>query len=140
MRPEWGKKIVSWRAQLAEIAARAEGEASVIVGDFSATLEHRSFARLVGTRWSVASTPGFGAGGRRGQPIGAGGRRCSGSTTSWLLPASQSVQEGPAALLRIDHILVAPEISVRSGRAWRARGSDHRPVSAVLRLPPSPGA
>jgi endonuclease/exonuclease/phosphatase (EEP) superfamily protein YafD len=112
-----GKKISRWRAQLAEIAARAEGEVSVVVGDFNATLQHRSFARLVGTRWSVASTRGFG-----------------GWRATW--PANRRWRP---ALFRIDHILAAPGVSICSGRAGRARGSDHRPVSAVLRLPPSPG-
>jgi endonuclease/exonuclease/phosphatase (EEP) superfamily protein YafD len=117
----WGpvgrSHIKSWRAQLVDIAARAEGERTVIVGDFNATLQHRSFARLVGTRWSDAASRAFG--GWRG---------------TW--PANRRWRP---ALFRIDHILVGPEISIRSGRAWRARGSDHRPVSAVLRLPPSPG-
>jgi endonuclease/exonuclease/phosphatase (EEP) superfamily protein YafD len=112
-----GRKISRWRAQLAEIAVRAGGDASVIVGDFNATLQHRSFARLVGTRWSVASTRGFG-----------------GWRATW--PANRRSRP---ALFRIDHILAAPGVSICSGRAGRARGSDHRPVSAVLRLPPSPG-
>jgi endonuclease/exonuclease/phosphatase (EEP) superfamily protein YafD len=113
-----GRKIRRWRAQLADVAARAEGEDTLIVGDFNATLQHRSFARLVGTRWSVASTRAFG--GWRG---------------TW--PANRRWRP---ALFRIDHILAGPGISVRSGRALRASGSDHRPVSAVLQLPPSPGA
>ena len=118
----WGPlgrpKILMWQEQLAEIGARPGGGPTVIVGDFNATFQHRSFARLVGTRWSDASTSAFG--GWRG---------------TW--PADRRWRP---AMLRIDHILVGPEISVRSGRAWRARGSDHLPVSAVLRLPPSPGA
>jgi endonuclease/exonuclease/phosphatase family metal-dependent hydrolase len=104
-----------WRAQLAEIGARAEGDRTVIAGDFNATLQHRSFARLVGARWSDAGTRAFGGWG----PTWPANR--------WWRPA----------LLRIDHILVGPGISVRSGRAGPARGSDHRPVSAVLSLPAS---
>jgi endonuclease/exonuclease/phosphatase family metal-dependent hydrolase len=84
-----------------------------MMGDFNATLQHRSFARLVGTRWSDAGTLAF------------GGWRGTWPANRWWRPA----------MLRIDHILVGPEISVRSGRAGRACGSDHRPVSAVLRLP-----
>lgn len=111
-----GKKIRMWRAQLAEIGARAEAGRTVIVGDFNATLQHRSFARLVGTRWSVAGTRAFG-----------------GWRATW--PANRRWRP---ALFRIDHILAGPGISVRSGRAWRSLGSDHRPVSAVLGLPPAP--
>jgi endonuclease/exonuclease/phosphatase (EEP) superfamily protein YafD len=111
-----GYQIRSWRAQLVDIAARAEGQRTVIVGDFNATLQHRSFARLVGSRWSNAGTRAF------------GGWGATWPANRWWRPAA----------LRIDHILAGPEISVRSGRAWRARGSDHRPVSAVLRLPPAP--
>jgi endonuclease/exonuclease/phosphatase (EEP) superfamily protein YafD len=111
-----GRNIGLWRAQFAEVAARAAGERTVIIGDFNATLQHRSFTRLVGTRWSVVGTRAFG-----------------GWRATW--PANRPWRP---ALFRIDHILAGPEISVRSGRAWRARGSDHRPVSAVLGLPPAP--
>jgi endonuclease/exonuclease/phosphatase (EEP) superfamily protein YafD len=111
-----GYQIRNWRAQLVDIAARAEGERTVIVGDFNATLQHRSFARLVGSRWSNAGTRAF------------GGWRATWPANRWWRPAA----------LRIDHILAGPEISIRSGRAGRARGSDHRPVSAVLGLPPAP--
>jgi endonuclease/exonuclease/phosphatase (EEP) superfamily protein YafD len=111
-----GYQIKNWRAQLVDIAARAEGERTVIVGDFNATLQHRSFARLVGARWSDAATRAF------------GGWGATWPANRWWRPAA----------LRLDHILVGPEISVRSGRAGRACGSDHRPVSAVLGLPPAP--
>jgi endonuclease/exonuclease/phosphatase (EEP) superfamily protein YafD len=113
----WGplgkSNIRSWRAQLADVSARAGHGPTVMMGDFNATLQHRSFARLVGTRWSDAGTVAF------------GGWRGTWPANRWWRPA----------LLRIDHILVGPEISVRSGRAGRACGSDHRPVSAVLSLP-----
>jgi endonuclease/exonuclease/phosphatase (EEP) superfamily protein YafD len=111
-----GHQIRNWRAQLVDIGRRAEGERTIIIGDFNATLQHRSFTRLVGTRWSVVGTRAFG-----------------GWRATW--PANRPWRP---ALFRIDHILAGPEISVRSGRAWRARGSDHRPVSAVLGLPPAP--
>jgi endonuclease/exonuclease/phosphatase family metal-dependent hydrolase len=115
----WGplgkRNLVRWRAQLAEIAARPGEGPTVMLGDFNATVQHRSFARLVGATWSDAAMHAFG--GWRG---------------TW--PANRRWRP---AMLRIDHILVGPEISIRSGRAWRGRGSDHRPVSAVLRLPPA---
>jgi endonuclease/exonuclease/phosphatase (EEP) superfamily protein YafD len=111
-----GHQIRNWRAQLVDIGRRAEGERTIIIGDFNATLQHRSFTRLVGTRWSVVGTRAF------------GGWRATWPANRWWRPA----------LFRIDHILAGPEISVRSGRAGRACGSDHRPVSAVLGLPPAP--
>jgi endonuclease/exonuclease/phosphatase (EEP) superfamily protein YafD len=120
----WGPvgrhKIGWWRAQLAEIAARAQAAPSsgdnlpvVMVGDFNATRQHRSFDPLVGTGWSDAGTLRF------------GGWRGTWPANRWWRPP----------LFRIDHILAGPGISVRSGRAGRARGSDHRPVTAVLSLP-----
>jgi endonuclease/exonuclease/phosphatase (EEP) superfamily protein YafD len=105
--------IRSWRAQFVDVSARAGDGPTVMVGDFNATLQHRSFARLVGTRWSDAGTAAF------------GGWRGTWPANRWWQPP----------MLRIDHILVGPEISIGSGRAGRACGSDHRPVTAVLGLP-----
>ncbi len=120
----WGpvgrRKIGWWRAQLAEIADRAQSASSsgdnlpvVMVGDFNATRQHRSFDRLVATGWSDAGALCF------------GGWRGTWPANRWWRPP----------LFRIDHILTGPGISVRTSRAGRARGSDHRPVTAVLTLP-----
>ena len=119
----WGpvgrRKIGSWRAQLAEIADRAQSASSsgdlpvVMVGDFNATRQHRSFDRLVRTGWSDAGALCF------------GGWRGTWPANRWWRPP----------LFRIDHILTGPGISVRTSRAGRARGSDHRPVTAELTLP-----
>jgi endonuclease/exonuclease/phosphatase (EEP) superfamily protein YafD len=135
----WGpvgrSKVRRWRAQLAEVGARAEeaptgasastGQLTaagvlptVMVGDFNATRQHRSFDRLAGPSWSDAGT-----------------RRFGGWRATW--PANRRWRP---ALFRIDHILAGPGITVRSGRAGRASGSDHRPVTAVLGLPPAAGA
>jgi endonuclease/exonuclease/phosphatase family metal-dependent hydrolase len=88
-----------------------------MMGDFNATRQHRSFDRLVEEGWDDAGTLRFG-----------GWRGTWPADRRWLPP-----------LFRIDHVLAGPGIAVCSGRAWNASGSDHRPVSAVLRLPPSPG-
>jgi endonuclease/exonuclease/phosphatase (EEP) superfamily protein YafD len=118
----WGPlgkfNIRRWRQQFVEVSARTGGGPVVMLGDFNATLQHRSLARLVGTGWSDAGTIAFG---------------------DWRATWPANRRWRPA-VLRIDHIIVGPEISVRSGRAHRACGSDHRPVSAVLTLPaPGPG-
>jgi endonuclease/exonuclease/phosphatase (EEP) superfamily protein YafD len=120
----WGpvgrQKIGCWRAQLAEIAERAQSASSsgadlpvVMVGDFNATRQHRSFDRLLGRGWSDAGALCF------------GGWRGTWPANRWWRPP----------LFRIDHILTGQGISVRTSRAGRARGSDHRPVTAVLTLP-----
>ncbi len=120
----WGPvgrhKIGRWRAQLAEIADRAQSSSSsgadlpvVMVGDFNATRQHRSFDRLVATGWSDAGALCF------------GGWRGTWPANRWWRPP----------LFRIDHILTGLGISVRTSRAGRARGSDHRPVTAELTLP-----
>jgi endonuclease/exonuclease/phosphatase (EEP) superfamily protein YafD len=136
--PVGGPAIRRWRAQLAEIAARASSTSArssalsgadgrrtvvgqpmnvavptVVIGDFNATRQHRSFDRLVGASWSDARTT----------PLG--GWRATWPANRWWHPP----------VLAIDHILAGPGISVRSSRAGRARGSDHRPLSAVLLLP-----
>jgi endonuclease/exonuclease/phosphatase family metal-dependent hydrolase len=140
----WGPvhrpSIKRWRAQLLDIADRAQmapthrTEASVetgtdrdapggtlptvIMGDFNATHQHRSFERLVRGGWTDAGSLRFG-----------GWRATWPANRRWRPP-----------IICIDHILVGAGISVRSGRAGRARGSDHRPVSAVVVLPPGAGA
>jgi endonuclease/exonuclease/phosphatase family metal-dependent hydrolase len=126
----WGPvgrtRVRAWHAQLAEIGARARDGAGtgappsrglpvVMMGDFNATRQHRSFDRLIRKGWSDAGTLRFG-----------GWRGTWPANRSWLPP-----------LFRIDHILAGPGISVRSGRALSASGSDHRPVTAVLQLPPT---
>jgi endonuclease/exonuclease/phosphatase (EEP) superfamily protein YafD len=126
----WGPvgraRVRAWHRQLAEVAARARDRAGapppralpvVMMGDFNATRQHRSFDGLLQGGWDDAGTLRFG-----------GWRGTWPANRRWL-----------PALFRIDHVLAGPGIAVCSGRAWNASGSDHRPVSAVLRLPPAPG-
>jgi endonuclease/exonuclease/phosphatase (EEP) superfamily protein YafD len=138
----WGplgrRAIRRWRAQLAEVAARAPAAApgiggpasptgiaaagpadgaalpTVIMGDFNANRQHRSFARLV-AGWDDAGTWFF------------GGWPATWPANHWWHPA----------LFSIDHIWAGPGVTVRWGRAGSALGSDHRPVSAALALPPA---
>ena len=128
----WGPvgrtRVRAWHTQLAEVGARARDGAGagappsrglpvVMIGDFNATRQHRSFDRLLKEGWSDAGTWRFG-----------GWRGTWPAHWRWV-----------PALFRIDHVLAGPGIAVCSARAGNASGSDHRPVSAVLRLPPSPG-
>jgi endonuclease/exonuclease/phosphatase family metal-dependent hydrolase len=103
-----------WRAQLRLIdeALRREGGPLVIAGDFNATRYHRSFRRLLSDRLVDAHE-------RRGR-----GWATTWPSGSWLPP-----------LMRLDHVLVSPDIGVRSVREGRGHGSDHRPIIAEL-VPP----
>jgi endonuclease/exonuclease/phosphatase (EEP) superfamily protein YafD len=103
-----------WRAQLRWIdeALRRESGPLVIAGDFNATRYHRSFRRLLSDRL-----------------VDAHEQRGRGWATTWpwgyWLPP----------LLRLDHVLVSPDIRVRSIREGHGQGSDHRPIIAEL-VPP----
>jgi len=147
--PVGRRNLRRWKAQLAEIASRAQAATAsgagasgagasgagasgagatlpsagalptVVIGDFNASRQHRSFERLLTPGWDDAGDLRF------------GGWRATWPTDRFWLPA----------LFRLDHILAGPGISVLSGRPGRSRGSDHRPVSAVLRpaAPPAAG-
>ena len=103
-----------WRAQLRWIdeALRREDGPLVVAGDFNATRYHRSFRRLLSDRL-----------------VDAHERRGRGWATTWpwgyWLPP----------LMRLDHVLVSPDIGVRSVREGLGHGSDHRPIIAEL-VPP----
>jgi len=91
-----GHQIRNWRAQLVDIAAWAKGERTVIVGDFNATLQHRSLARRSGPGGATPALGPSAAGGGPGRPTGGGARRRCGLTTSWLALASLSARPVPA--------------------------------------------
>jgi endonuclease/exonuclease/phosphatase family metal-dependent hydrolase len=103
-----------WRAQLRWIdqAVRREGGPLVVAGDFNATRYHRSFRRLLSDRLVDAHE-------RRGR-----GWATTWPRGSWLPP-----------LMRLDHVLVSPDIGVRTIREGHGQGSDHRPIIAEL-VPP----
>lgn len=101
-----------WKRQLAQIrqAAAAETGPLVVAGDFNASYGHRPFRALLD-------------GGLSDTHVEAG----RGSAKTWprdipLLPP----------LVRIDHVLVSPQISVLSIAEGVGRGSDHRPLIADL--------
>jgi endonuclease/exonuclease/phosphatase (EEP) superfamily protein YafD len=109
-----GDDCVRWRDQLRHIheATRHERGSLVVAGDFNATRYHSGFRRLLSDRLADAHE-------RRGRGWAATWPR-----NRWLLPP----------LMRLDHVLVSPEIGVRSVREGIGQGSDHRPIIADLVL------
>jgi endonuclease/exonuclease/phosphatase (EEP) superfamily protein YafD len=107
-----GDDRVRWRAQLrwVEEEIRRERGPLVVAGDFNATRYHHSFRRLLSERLEDAHE-------RRGT-----GWATTWPRNRWPLPP----------LMRLDHVLVSPDIGVRSVREGIGQGSDHRPIIAEL--------
>jgi endonuclease/exonuclease/phosphatase family metal-dependent hydrolase len=110
-----GDGRVRWKAQLRRIdeEIRREQRPLVVAGDFNATRYHPSFRRLLSDGLADAHE-------RRGR-----GWATTWPRDRWPLPP----------LMRLDHVLVSPEVSVRSVREGVGQGSDHRPIIADLVLP-----
>jgi endonuclease/exonuclease/phosphatase family metal-dependent hydrolase len=106
---------VRWRAQLRWLdeELRRQPEPLVVSGDFNATRYHPSFRSLLSDRLGDAHE-------RHGR-----GWAMTWPGDQWPLPP----------LMRIDHVLVSPDIGVRSVREGLGQGSDHRPIIADLVLP-----
>jgi endonuclease/exonuclease/phosphatase family metal-dependent hydrolase len=106
---------VRWRAQLRWLdeELRRQSGPLVISGDFNATRYHPSFRRLLADRLGDAHE-------RNGR-----GWAMTWPRDQWPLPP----------LMRIDHVLVSPDIGVRSVKEGLGQGSDHRPIIADLVLP-----
>jgi|GEM_PF-877033 len=97
-------------ARLAQLVAQERG-AVVVLGDLNATAQARNYQRLVA-----------------GRLRGAHEDRGRGLATTW--PNGTF----PAPPIRLDHVLVSPELAVRSVRELLANGSDHAPVVADIAL------
>jgi endonuclease/exonuclease/phosphatase (EEP) superfamily protein YafD len=109
-----GDDRVRWQAQLRwiEEEIRHERGPLVVAGDFNATRYHPSFRRLLSERLGDAHE-------RRGR-----GWATTWPRDRWPLPP----------LMRLDHVLVSPDIGVRSVREGLGQGSDHRPIIVELVL------
>jgi endonuclease/exonuclease/phosphatase (EEP) superfamily protein YafD len=109
-----GRDRVHWQAQLRwlEDELRDQHGPLVIAGDFNATRYHSRFRRLLSDRLGDAHE-------RSGR-----GWATTWPRDQWPLPP----------LMRLDHVLVSPDIGVRSVREGLGRGSDHRPIIADLVL------
>lgn len=113
--PVAGDRVAEWRDELDSLGApnARDGTPRVLAGDFNATLDHRELRRLLDRGfYDAADALGMGL------------------HTTW--PAI-----GPViGLLTLDHILLPPEIKVRS-MTLHDIGSDHRAIIAELVLSPS---
>lgn len=100
-----------WARWLAALPAPEQlGEHVIVAGDFNATVDHRQFRDVLDRGWNDVALQ-----------TGAG-----------LRPTWHGL---PLMRLTIDHILVPPEFGIRSYRVDRIDGSDHRVITARLRLP-----
>ena len=109
-----GPEISTWKAQLAEVHRLVEADDGprVVAGDLNATSGHRAYRDLLAAGLSDAHVA-------RGRWWAATWPR-----NRWWTPP----------LLRLDHVLVSPEMAVVDVREGTGRGSDHKPVVADLAL------
>jgi endonuclease/exonuclease/phosphatase (EEP) superfamily protein YafD len=109
-----GEDRARWKAELRRVEEelRRERRPLVVAGDFNATRHHPSFRRLLSFGLADAHE-------RRGRGWAATWPR-----GRWPLPP----------LMRLDHVLVTPDVGVRSVKEGVGQGSDHRPVVAELVL------
>jgi endonuclease/exonuclease/phosphatase (EEP) superfamily protein YafD len=91
-----------------------ERGALVVAGDFNATRHHPSFRRFLSDGMADAHE-------ERGR--------------GWAATWPQNRRPLPP-LMRLDHVLVSPDVEVRSIREGLGQGSDHRPIIADLVLLP----
>lgn len=104
-----------WQADFAQLdrSVADAGPRTIVAGDLNATAGHRRFRLLLQTGDL-----------RDAQDVGGGGFSDTWPADSWI-----------PALLRIDHVLVGPEIGVEAFRTLPFVGSDHLGIEAGLRVP-----
>jgi endonuclease/exonuclease/phosphatase (EEP) superfamily protein YafD len=107
-----GDDLDRWRRQLAWLhqAVGQERDPVVVAGDLNATRWHRGLSRLLARGLDDAHE-------RRGR-----GWVATWPRDRWPIPP----------LLRLDHVLVSPQVGVRAVWEGAGPGSDHRPVLADL--------
>ena len=118
--PPTRARVARWREELAMLPPPSgpAGPPLILAGDFNATADHVAFRRVLGLGHVDAAA--------------ASGRG--------LVPTWGPWAGGGPGLLTIDHILVDPRCAVLAVGVYRLPGSDHRALSAQLRLPGAPGA
>ncbi len=109
--PVAGGLVSSWDAQLAALEARDATGATVLAGDFNATMDHQQFRSFVNQGWTDAHEP----------------KGC-GYDATW--PTGRRTP----TLLRLDHVMVTDRFDVLGLEIGPGGGSDHRSVTATVRL------
>jgi endonuclease/exonuclease/phosphatase family metal-dependent hydrolase len=103
--------VTTWEEGLDSLPANAPGPVTLLIGDFNATLDHREFREVVDRGY-----------------VDAGDATGGGLAPTW-----------PERLARpgvtIDHVLADERVAITGYEVHELPGSDHRAVSAVLRLP-----
>jgi endonuclease/exonuclease/phosphatase (EEP) superfamily protein YafD len=102
--------IPAWRAGLAPLRGWCDGS-TIVLGDLNSTLDHSRLRRM---------GPGC---------VDAAERTGEGLVATW--PSTWPRWAG----VQIDHVLVPPSVRVERVTVHDLPGTDHRAVSAVLRLP-----
>ena len=111
-------KVDRWRswfemmARDVRLEMRGHAWPVIVAGDFNATVDHRSFRRLVDAGLCDAA-------------LAAGRGWHMTWSTRW---------KGIPPLFRIDHVLVRPNLRLDGYRVGRGGGSDHRPVFVDLSI------
>jgi endonuclease/exonuclease/phosphatase (EEP) superfamily protein YafD len=115
-RAPMGRGIGTWKAQLAELRRLVEAEDGprVVAGDLNATSGHRAYRDLL-------------EGGLRDAYVERG---------RWWAATWPRNRWWAPPVVRLDHVLVSPEVAVVDVREGAGQGSDHRPVIADLTLLP----
>ena len=109
--PTGSLAVEDWQDGLEALPETGMGPLTLLVGDFNATLDHREFREVLDRGY-----------------VDAGDATGSGLTPTW-----------PERLARpgvtIDHVLADERVAITDYEVHELPGSDHRAVSAVLRLP-----
>ena len=115
-RAPMGGGISTWKAQLAELRrmVAAERGPRVLAGDFNATSGHRPFRDLLHAHLRDSHV----------------------EARRWWVRTWPSDRRWLPPVMRVDHVLVSPEVAVLGVAEGVGRGSDHRPLIADLALLP----
>ena len=116
--PGTGQEEGRWRRQLLFLARYADDCPTpvVLAGDFNATLDHRPLRDLLGHRLRDA--------------FSVAGRGLGATWPSWRRPLFP--------VMRLDHVLVGPGITIHRVATRESAGSDHHRVEVELALPAAP--
>ena len=109
--PLSGPDTAAWDRQLGQLAGADASSPALLVGDFNATDDHQQFRAILDAGWTDAHGP----------------KGCG-------LDATWPNERIWPTLLRLDHVLVTDHFEVLAVEVGDNATSDHRPVTATLRL------